>query len=335
MTMMRCTCISMVGMMIIFGGLAGAVEPIRPVPVIHCTDLFHPHDDFDDVLDLMAIVGLHRRGDIDLRKIILDQPEVQAERPGSVLVERLNAITGEDIPSGMGPESILSALRESDEPVVITIVGSLTDLFEAYQADPALCREMIRAVWVFAGDAQADPSRDHRDGTDWFESGLEYNVALNPEAFIGVMRSELPIVWIPCYDGGLVHEHQDGIDMVHGSYHMGQYEQLFEQASPAVREFFIEALSSERPEGGLYEWETVKEHWKSLFGVGIFQAIARPDEDYPFEFIEEHITVHDNATISRGEGRSVHLFKRTDQLGFYDRMTALTVELIGAIDPAD
>ncbi|UNC91547.1 hypothetical protein [Candidatus Contubernalis alkaliaceticus] len=303
-------------------------EPLEIKRVIHSSDLFHPHDDFDDVLDLMSMFALHSAGEIDLRAVILDQKDKQAGRPGSVLVDKLNNLTGYNIPSGVGPQALLTALKNSPGPVIITVVGSVTDLWEAYKTDPILCEKKIEAVWLFAGDAQQDPTRNHTYGKDYHPSGLEYNVALNPPAFTEIIRSDLPIVWIPCYDGGLVESPMDGLDKLHGSYHMNQYEKLFSKSNQEVIKFFLEALSSERLEGGLYDWDEIKGHHKSLFGVGIFRAIPRPALDYPFDFVNVSITANDDGTISIGEGKNIKLFKRTDRANYYDRMSVITSKLL-------
>ena len=43
------------------------------VPVIHCTDLFHPHDDPDDHFDLATLYAMP---ELDIKGVVLDQGRV-------------------------------------------------------------------------------------------------------------------------------------------------------------------------------------------------------------------------------------------------------------------
>ena len=43
-------------------------------PIIHQTDLFHPHGDPDDHFDLAAVFALAAQGRLDLRGIVIDYP---------------------------------------------------------------------------------------------------------------------------------------------------------------------------------------------------------------------------------------------------------------------
>ena len=57
------------------------------VPVLYCTDLFHPHDDPDDHFDLATLYALPG---IEILGIVLDQGTngEQAQRPGTIPVGR-------------------------------------------------------------------------------------------------------------------------------------------------------------------------------------------------------------------------------------------------------
>jgi inosine-uridine nucleoside N-ribohydrolase len=91
--------------------------------------------------------------------------------------KRLNAAHQE------GVELILDTLRDSKEKVTLIAVGSLTDFAVAFVRDPALLKEKVAVVYVFAGSL-LNPVQD-------------YNVGLDPKAFVTIMRSGLPIVWVP------------------------------------------------------------------------------------------------------------------------------------------
>ncbi|MDO9574501.1 MAG: N-acetylmuramoyl-L-alanine amidase [Candidatus Contubernalis sp.] len=304
------------------------------VNVIHIGDIFYPPNDPDDVLDVEALVGLHCAGKINLQNIILDRPDIQAQKPGKLVIDKVNAAAGTNIPYGIGYHALLDALRSASGQVVITTAGSLEDLYWAYKTDPVLCQQKIKEAWIFAGDAQLNPPRGHRDGRDVFHLGLEYNVAMDHVAFREVMKSNLDIVWIPCYDGGLVINYSDGVNMKNGSYWMSQYELLFSKSLPQTRDTYIWALSGERGDGKLYSWNEIKGHHKELFGVGIFRAMVEPNLNYPFRFVDERITVNDNATVARGSGKQVKLFERTDNANYYQRMTEISADVLGMMGRA-
>jgi prepilin-type processing-associated H-X9-DG protein len=175
----------------------------RRVPVIYCTDLFHPPDDPDDWFDLATAVAME---ELDLLGIVLDQGEKQLKKPGRIPIEQMASIAGRDVPFASGlatalaspsdkgldqPEQfqegvnlILRALRNSDRKVTLIAVGSLRDVCAAFNRAPELLREKVERLYICAGNS---------DGGD------EYNVRLDPHAYVGVMRSGLPIYWLPCF----------------------------------------------------------------------------------------------------------------------------------------
>ena len=87
--------------LVLVSGLGGGLSRLRaasvaaPVPVLYCTDLFHPHDDPDDHFDLATIYAIPG---IELRGIVLDQGDKQQQRPGRIPVGQLNALTGRSVP---------------------------------------------------------------------------------------------------------------------------------------------------------------------------------------------------------------------------------------------
>jgi len=181
-------------------------EAAGRIPLIYCTDLFHPPDDPDDWFDLATAFSIE---ELDIRGIVLDQGEKQLQRPGRIPIEQMMAITGKKLPFACGlpnklkspsdegleqprqragvqegVELIVSVLRKADAKVTIIAVGSLRDVCAAFNRDPELLREKVERLYVVAG---------HSGGGD------EYNVQLDPHAYVGVMRSGLPIYWLPCF----------------------------------------------------------------------------------------------------------------------------------------
>ena len=70
---------------------AFSIQAGEPVPVVYCTDLYHPHIDADDHIDLATVFALP---ELDLKAILLDDGGLQEKRPGRVPVEQMLRLTG-------------------------------------------------------------------------------------------------------------------------------------------------------------------------------------------------------------------------------------------------
>jgi len=224
--------------------------PSRTVPVIYSTDLSHPHDDPDDHFDLVALYALK---ELDILGIVLDQGRRQDHSPGRIPVEQMNALTGQNVPFAVGlsdsletpddpaagqereyqggVELIIRALEDSDAPVTIITVGSLRDTAAAYNRRPDLFRKKAARLLIFIGEASA--------GT------REWNVGLDPNAFIRILNSGLPVWWVPCFDGG------NFKNFGKASYWTADQADLLRDAPDAVMNFFIYALLKKSHPGHL------------------------------------------------------------------------------------
>jgi len=190
------------------------------IPIIDITDLYHPHQDPGDNLDLIAAYALP---EIDLKAVILDvtqeyrrpgdpaqKPEYRDDTgprdPGAIPVMQLNYIFDRNVPFGIGPftrlknpqdkaldvpkfqqsgiELILQTLRESKEKVEILSFGSARALAAAYNREPKLLRAKVRRIHLSAGASEL--------------GFLEWNVMLDPKAIVCLLRSDLPIAIYPC-----------------------------------------------------------------------------------------------------------------------------------------
>lgn len=173
------------------------------VPVIYSTDLLHPYDDPDDHFDLATLLALP---ELDVRAIILDLGERQKERPGWIPLEQMRLVTGRCIPYARGlsaklaspkdkgldqpagdqrgVELILRTLKDAEQPVTIITAGSLRDVCAAFNREPELFREKVGRLYINIGNLEEHPR--------------EWNVGLGPNAYVGIMRSGLPIYWAPC-----------------------------------------------------------------------------------------------------------------------------------------
>jgi pyrimidine-specific ribonucleoside hydrolase len=183
------------------------------IPLLHITDLYHPPQDPDDHIDLATVVGLE---EFDLKGVFLDVTRRFLEEaptgydiardPGFVPVTQLGYLIGHPIAVAIGPAEplkdtrdaaldrdnreqagismVLDVLRKSDQPVVVSIVGSSRVLTAAFNRDPKLLRSKVHSVLLNAG-ATAGTER-------------EWNVGLDLAAYVGLWRSGLPIRWYPC-----------------------------------------------------------------------------------------------------------------------------------------
>lgn len=176
-----------------------AEEPRPPCPVIYSTDLYYNIEDIDDYFDAAVLL---KSPEVDIKGIILDNHNYPSD--GEKALAKLMEYAGRQVPiaKGLGlfqmrsfadkayyvddqagVELVLRTLRESKEKVALIAVGSLTDFAVAYLRDPALMAQKVSAVYLSAGSAES-PAQD-------------YNVKLDPKAFVTIMRSDLPIVWVP------------------------------------------------------------------------------------------------------------------------------------------
>lgn len=219
---------------------AGRGDRAGRVPLVHVTDLYHPPQDPDDQLDLATIVALE---ELDLRAVVLDITErflVPAPEgfdvprdPGFVPVAQLGYLLGRTIPTAAGPtqplrapdddargqpqreqagiDLLLDTLDASAEPVVISAVGSARVVTAAFNRAPALMRAKTRAVLLNAGSTS--PAR------------REWNVDLDPAAYVGLWSSGLPIHWYPCATE-------------RGTYWRASHHDLFEEIPDALRAWF-------------------------------------------------------------------------------------------------
>lgn len=213
----------------------------KSVPILYSTDLYHPHEDPDDHYDLATLFALP---ELDIRGIVIDMGEKGAGRPGVVPLRQMMHLTGRDVPvaTGLrenllapddkaleqpaeaqaGVELIMKALHEATEPVTVFTTGSLRDVAAAYNREPQLMSEKVRRLYINAG---------HSSG------GEEYNVKLDPHAYVRMLRSGLPVFWVPCFGA-------DGYE----SFWKFRQADVLETAPQPVQNFFLYALTQTSPQ---------------------------------------------------------------------------------------
>lgn len=214
----------------------------RKIPVIYGTDLFHPHDDPDDHFDLATLFAM---SEFDVKAILLDMGAKQKKKPGRTPVEQILKLTGRRLPYATGlskklispddkglvqpkedqvaVELLLQTLRQSAEPVIVITTGSVRDLCAAFNREPKLLRERISRLYINIGNL--------------LENKGEWNVHLDRKAYVGLMRSGLPIYWCPCLP---VNENRS----THWKFKHGE---VLEGVPPTLLNWFIYALQVPRP----------------------------------------------------------------------------------------
>ena len=203
--------VALTGCLLVSCLLSGCAQPSKSVariPVIYSTDLYHPPADPDDHYDLAILSCLE---ELEVKALIFDvaTSSRQPEEFGKTAMDQMAKITGHETPPwkvGLrdplrspddraldqpeafqgGVRLILSTLEQSKEPVVLFLVGSCRDFAVAFNRNPDLLRKKVKAVYVNAGNGPQG------DQTEW-------NVQLDPNAYMGLMTSGLPIYWCPCF----------------------------------------------------------------------------------------------------------------------------------------
>jgi hypothetical protein len=331
------------------------------VPVIYCTDLFHPHEDPDDHFDLASIFAME---ELDLRGIILDQGKRQRQSPGRIPVQQIFRISGREVPvaTGLseklahprdtgsnqpaehqgGVKLIIDTLRAAREPVRIAAVGSLRDVTAAFNREPDLFRSRVDRLLVFIGEA-SDPAYQ------------EYNVSLDVHAFAGLFRSGLPIYWVPCFDGGLWQNKGNA------SFWRAKHSDLLAQTRPELIQYFIYALEKERSDPASFITLPVDPQRKArlfagmrnLWCTAVFASLAgqtcifdgmnyrfaRPTTLPPgaeplFDFQEVELMVNDAGVVQYAKGPAAQRVMRFHILRperYATGMTALTASLLSGL----
>ncbi len=179
-------------------GFPEALAEDQAIPLIYSTDLYYNIADIDDHFDAAVVL---QSPEFETKGIILDNHRYPND--GDKVLSKLMSFTGRQVPiaKGLGLfkmrsfedkalyvhgqeaiDLILRTLKESPRKVRMIAVGSMTDFAVAYLRDPALFQQKVEFLYVVAGSADS-PKQD-------------YNVMLDPTAFVVLMRSSLPIIWV-------------------------------------------------------------------------------------------------------------------------------------------
>lgn len=230
-------------------------QPSSRIPLVHITDLYHPPQDPDDHIDLATVAALP---EFDLCGVVLDVTQKfldpapvgwdVARDPGYVPVMQLGHLIGKAIPVAAGPVSplkdpsddlrdrsaseqagvrlLLDILEDSPGPILLSITGSARVATASFNRAPDLLRKKIGAVLLNAGSTAG--------------AKREWNVGLDPSAYIGLWQSGLPIHWYPCATAKSAFDPADE----RGTFWKTSHTTLFGSLTPSMRAWFAYALTA-------------------------------------------------------------------------------------------
>lgn len=216
-------------------------------PLIHVTDLFHPHGDPDDHFDLAVTYALAQRGSVDLRGVVVDYPpDFRAGDPAVVAVAQMNRLAGLAAPVAIGtslrlkhrrdalPDAppqetaavrfILEQLRASERPVSLACVGNAADIVVAALREPALFKAKCAGVYLNSGSAHDNPDKPEQ---------LEFNVKLDPAAYAAMFDLSCPLFWFPCWH--TTEQRQSGAD---GSFYWLPHREALSEIAAGLANYF-------------------------------------------------------------------------------------------------
>ena len=209
--------------------------------MIYSTDMFHPPSDPDDHYDWAM---LNKLGEIEVKAFIFDLGSWtrNADEVAVTALKQISFITGKDIPPyalGLstkmvslddqaldqpekyqkGVDLILQTLRNSQEQVILFLVGSCRDFAAAFNRDPELLQQKVKAVYINAGNGNDEIQR-------------ELNVEMDPLAYEILLKSGLPVYWCPCF--GKTHK---------TFYIVENQEEILSSCKKEMKNFFAYALN--------------------------------------------------------------------------------------------
>ncbi len=213
-------------------GLPRAEE--SPHVILHQTDLFRPHEDPDDHWDVALEYALVHANHSRLASVLIDPPlKTRDVLPDTVSIDILNSITHRQVPyclggardgGSPGEEAVVEILQRSKHPVSIQICGSCTDIAAIATRHRALFEEKCCGIYLNAG-----ASHDREQ--------MEYNVALDSEAFGQIFSLKCPIYWLPCFEK--CEDFYTGKSGRHATFFRFREDSAFDNLSADMQKYFM------------------------------------------------------------------------------------------------
>lgn len=269
--------VAAIGLVLCPGYLQAGEEQVPaapPVPVIHATDLFRPHNDPDDHWDLATVYALAWEGRLELRAVMIDYPRPEWRNDPDVLaVAQLNYLTGKAVPVLVGSprwydtpgtldeaaqadlrgvRAMVELLRRSPEPVVINVLGSCRDVALAGRLAPEVFAQKCRAIYLNAGSGLRDLAQ---------AKALEWNVSLDPAAYAAIFELPCPVYWMPCFDGLAPGPDRPARVGPFGTFYRFRQGEVLPHLSPAVQNYFAYMFSQGRSLGKPSQASPMRPDW--------------------------------------------------------------------------
>ena len=232
------------------GLFAHAVPPsvaASGVPLLHVTDLFHPHGDPDDHFDLAVAFALAQRRAFELRGVVIDYPPAfRAGDPAVAAVAQMNRLAGLAVPVAIGTSLTLKSrkdalpdapavetaavrfihaqLRAAERPAALICVGNAADVAVAALRAPELFKAKCAGVYLNSGSAHDNPSNPKQ---------LEFNVRLDAAAYAAMFDLPCPLFWFPCWH--TTEQRQSGPD---GSFYWLPHRETLAGLSSGLANYF-------------------------------------------------------------------------------------------------
>lgn len=222
--------------------------------IIWETDLFHPHNDPDDHYDLATIYALAKMNRVKLEALLIDYTPAQRGfgAPDLFAPAQLSRMTGiyppiitgssqnmqcnTDCGETFSPANLRAAdwigafLENADEPVILAVGGSSTDIALAGNRHRDVFEKKCAGIYLNAGCAVQYPGEP-----------LEYNVYINPNAYTAMFELPCPVYWFPCFQRQT--KEYKFVLGEHGTYFKEKQSILWENCSDELKTFFLYMLS--------------------------------------------------------------------------------------------
>jgi len=226
--------------------------------LIHCTDLYHPHNDPDDHWDLATVYALAKAGRLELLGVVLDGSRVEKSfgDPAVCAVAQMNHIAGMAAPVVVGclepyrpgiagdrglaaadlaaARFLIDTLRQSAEKVYISIVGSSRDVAIASELAPEVFRKKCAGIYLNAGTGTTDPAVGANE---------EWNVLLGAASYRRIFEIPCPIYWLPCFEQMRFEDGGGQRVCTYGTYWRFKQGDVLPGLSKPVQNYFLYALT--------------------------------------------------------------------------------------------
>ena len=192
-----------------------------------------------------------------------------------------------DLAGLSAPELLADTITNAGGGVVLVALGPLTNVAEAFQADPSLV-DRIEMMYVMGGAVAAGGNVLHAN------PDAEFNIWADPRAASMVFATEVPITLVPL----------DATNVLPVTPYLYDAVEAHRTTSP-VSEFLAEYLDVTPLFGGMY-------HWDELAAVAAIDESVITIEDRRIEIVDAGGALA-GATIESDDGRPVRVAVDADR----------------------